>query len=160
MTTKTIAGAFVVEREIRIQARREHVFELLSSRENFARWMPAAIFAPRVGENVEFRFVLKDGGKKATVGEITAYDPPSRIAFTWDFKDDPLDARTEVTIDLIPEGQATLVRLTHTGFVEEEEAAKHSEGWGYWLARLHACGEGSDPGDDASVEALHHGGER
>ncbi len=160
MTTKPIAGAFVVEREIRIQAPRERVFELLSSRENLARWMPAAIFEPRVGGNVEFRFVRDDGGKKTTFGEITAYDPPSRIAFTWDFKGDPLDARTEVTIDLIPEGQVTLVRLTHTGFVEEEEAAKHAEGWGYWLGRLHACGEGKDPGDDASVQALRHDDER
>jgi len=154
MTTKAIAGTFVVEREIRIQAPRERVFTLLSSRETLAQWMPAAIFEARIGGDVEFRFVTDDGEKKATFGEITAYDPPSRLAFTWDFKGDSLDARTEVTIDLIAEGQATLVRLTHTGFVDQDEAAKHSEGWGYWLERLQACGEGKDPGDDASIRAL------
>ena len=160
MTTKLVAGAFVVEREIRIRAPRERVFALLSSREHLASWMPAAIFEPRAGGNVEFRFVLDDGGKKVTFGKITACDPPSRIAFTWDFKDDPLDARTEVTFDLSTEGQTTLVRLTHTGFVDEAEAAKHAQGWGYWLERLQLCGEGQDLGDDPSVQALRDAGER
>ena len=152
--TKIIAGAFVVEREIRIQAPRERVFELLSSREGAALWMPVAILEPRVGGNVEFRFLPEAGGEKTTFGEITAYEPPSRIAFTWDFKDDPLDARTEVAIDLIPEGEATLVRLTHTGFVDEEEQRGHAQGWEYWLGRLKALGEGKDPGDDRSIQAL------
>lgn len=156
MTAKTIAGAFVVEREIRIQAPRERVFGLLSSREGFALWMPVAILEPRVGGTVEFRFVPEAGGEAIACGEITVYDPPSRIGFTWDFKGDPLDARTEVTIDLIPEGVATLVRLTHTGFVEAEEAEKHAEGWEYWLGRLNARGEGKDPGDDRSTQGLLH----
>jgi uncharacterized protein YndB with AHSA1/START domain len=137
MTTKT----FVVEREIRIQAPRERVFGLLSSREDFARWMPVEILEPRVGGNIEFHFERESGGDLIAVGEITAYDPPSRIAFSWDFKNDPLDARTEVTIDLIPEGKATLVRLMHIGFVDEEEADKHAQGWEHWLGRLKACGE-------------------
>lgn len=139
MTTKT----FMVEREIRIQAPREGVFGLLSSREDFARWMPIAILEPRVGGNIEFRFERESGGDLVTFGEITAYDPPSRVVFTWDFKDVPLDARTEVTIDLIPEGKSTLIRLTHIGFVDEEEADKHAQGWEHWLGRLKACGEGT-----------------
>jgi uncharacterized protein YndB with AHSA1/START domain len=151
MTTR----AFVVEREIRVQAPRERIFGLLSSREGFALWMPVAILQPHVGGSVEFRFVREGGDELVALGEITAYDPPSRIAFSWDFKDDPLDARTEVTIDLLPEGEATLVRLTHIGFVDEEEAAKHAEGWEYWLGRLEALGGGKDPGDDRSIRALH-----
>jgi uncharacterized protein YndB with AHSA1/START domain len=154
MTTQSIAGAFVVEREIRIQAPRERVFEFLTAREGLALWMPAAILEPRVGGNIEFRFLLESGAKKTTFGEITAFDPPSRFAFTWDFKDDPLDARTEVTIDLIPDDDATLVRLRHTGFVDEAEQRAHGEGWPYWLERLQALGEGRVPEEDRSVQAL------
>lgn len=135
MTTR----AFVVEREIRIRAPRERVFGLLSSSEQFALWMPVAILQPHLGGNIEFRFVRDGGGELVAFGKITAYDPPSRIVFSWDFKDDPLDARTEVTIDFIAEGEVTLVRLTHVGFVDEEEAAKHAEGWEDWLGRVKAA---------------------
>jgi len=152
--------AFVVEREIRIEAPREHVFALLSSREGPALWMPFTILEPRVGGNVEIRFVPETGGERIVFGKISAYDPPSRIAFTWDFKDDPLDALTEVTIDLIPDGEATFVRLTHAGFVDEEEHGKHAEGWEYWLERLKALAEGNDPGDDRSIAALRQLNER
>jgi len=147
MTTKT----FAVERAIRIQARREEVFALLSSREDFATWMPVTILEPRVGGNVEFRFDRETGGEIVAFGEITAYDAPSRISFTWDFKDDPLDARTEVTIDLTPDGDATVVRLTHIGFIDDEEAAKHAQGWEHWLGRLKARREGDYHADDRSV---------
>ena len=155
MSTKAIAGAFEVEREIRIEAPRERVFELLASREGLALWVPVRLFEPRAGGKIEFQFVKPDSGDQSiTFGEVTAYDPPSRIAFTWDFKADPLDARTEVSIDLKAEGAATLVRLTHTGFVDEEECSKHDEGWGYWLERMQAIGEGKDPGTDRSIQAL------
>lgn len=150
----TSSRAFVIEREIRIQAPRERVFELLTAREGFPLWMPVVILEPRIGGKVEFRFVPEAGSEKVTFGEITAYDPPARVAFTWDFKDDPLDARTEVTIDLIPQAEATLLRLSHIGFVDEEEGRKHRDGWMYWLGRLKALSEGQDPGDDLSIEAL------
>jgi uncharacterized protein YndB with AHSA1/START domain len=154
MTTQSLAGAFVVEREIRIEAPRERVFAFLTAGEGLALWAPIAILEPRVGGNIEFRFVSDAGDRKATFGEITAYDPPARFGFTWDFKDDPLDARTEVTIDLITDGTATLVRLTHTGFVDEEEHGKHGEGWAYFLDRLQALGEGRVPADDRHIQAL------
>jgi predicted dithiol-disulfide oxidoreductase (DUF899 family)/uncharacterized protein YndB with AHSA1/START domain len=156
MTAETVTGAFLVEREVRVQAPRERVFELLSSREGLALWMPVRTLEPRIGGNVEFRFVHERGSEAVAFGEITAYDPPARIAFTWDFKNDPLDARTEVTFDLIAEGEATLVRLTHTGFVDEEERSKHDEGWAYWIGSLKTRGEGQDPGDDRHMLALRH----
>jgi uncharacterized protein YndB with AHSA1/START domain len=152
--------AFVVEREIRIQAPREHVFRLLSSREGQALWMPFTILEARIGGNVQIRFVPETGGQRIVFGKISAYDPPSRIAFTWDFEDDPLDALTEVTIDLIAEEEATFVRLTHAGFVNEEEHGKHAEGWEYWLERLKTLAEGKDPGHDRSIEALRQFDER
>jgi predicted dithiol-disulfide oxidoreductase (DUF899 family) len=55
---------------------------------------------------------------------------------------------TEVTFDLIEDGGGTLLRLTHTGFLDEEQANNHKEGWGYWLGRLQTVGNGGDPGPD------------
>jgi uncharacterized protein YndB with AHSA1/START domain len=146
--------AFLVERETRIEAPRERVFGLLSSREGAELWLPFTILEPRVGGNVQIRFVSDTGSALIVFGRISAYAPPSHIAFTWDFKNDPLEAITEVTIDLISENEATVLRLTHTGFVDEEEQAKHAEGWEYWLERLQALGEGKEPQNDSSIEAL------
>jgi predicted dithiol-disulfide oxidoreductase (DUF899 family)/uncharacterized protein YndB with AHSA1/START domain len=151
MTTKTIAGAFIVEREIRIDAPRENVFPLISTRDGLVQWMPVTDLEPRAGGRIQFTFAPESGGTHTATGEITAFDPPSRIAFTWNSTHDGAGAvQTEVSIELIPEGGATLVRLTHTGFVDDEKTGNYSEGWGYFLERLKDRAEGKDPGDDRS----------
>ena len=148
MTTTNLAtSAFVVERDIRIEAPRERVFPLVSSLEGMQRWFRPTVLEPERGGRIEITFPFDDG-MSVRHGEITAYDPPSRVAFTWTFQSDGVDVITEVAIDLIAEGDGTRVRLTHTGFLDEGTAADHHDGWGYWLARLQVAGDGGDPGPD------------
>jgi predicted dithiol-disulfide oxidoreductase (DUF899 family)/uncharacterized protein YndB with AHSA1/START domain len=154
MTAKEIAGAFTVEREVRVRAPRERVFELLSSREQMSRWMPVAAFEPRVGGRVEWLFDT-ESGEIITFGEVTAYDPPARLAFTWDYVQWPIGARTEVVLDLEERGDETVVRLTHVGFVDEKQKNSHNEGWTYHLNRLAAIANGEDPGPDRHELAVH-----
>ncbi len=151
MTTATSLGAFVVEREIRIDAPRETVFHLLSDVDAMKRWFRPSIFEPRVGGRTMFVFPFDDEDS-VSCGEITAYDPPSCIAFTWNWQSAPA-ANTEVRFDLIEEGASTLVRLTHTGFVEEVQAQRHGEGWSYWTGRLAVVAKGEDPGPDQHAAA-------
>jgi len=151
MTTATSLGAFVVEREIRIDAPRESVFHLLSDVDAMKRWFRPSIFEPRVGGRTMFVFPFDDEDS-VSCGEITAYDPPSCIAFTWNWQSAPA-ANTEVRFDLIEEGSSTLVRLTHTGFVEEVMAQRHGEGWSYWTGRLAVVAKGEDPGPDQHAAA-------
>ena len=101
MTTKSL-GAFVIEREIRIDAPRDQVFSLLADREAMRRWFRPSIFEPRPGGRVEFVFPF-DGEDSVSRGEITAYDPPSRVAYTWAWQSSP-EANTEVTFELVDEG--------------------------------------------------------
>jgi predicted dithiol-disulfide oxidoreductase (DUF899 family)/uncharacterized protein YndB with AHSA1/START domain len=152
MTTKSTAGAFVIEREIRIDAPRERVFQLVASHDEMRRWFRPAVFEPKVGGRAEFVFPFDDEDAISR-GEITAYDPPSRVAYTWAWQSAPPGTHTEVTIDLIDEGATTLVRLTHTGFVDEKQVRGHDDGWGYWLGRLQTVGGGGDPGPDNHVAA-------
>lgn len=151
MTTKVAPGAFVIEREIRIEAPRDGVFSLVADREAMRRWFRPTIFEPRTGGRAEFVFPF-DGEDAISRGEITAYDPPQRIAYTWSWGSSP-EGHTEVSIELVDEGTSTLVRLTHTGFVDEQQARSHEKGWDYWLARLRTVATGGDPGPDSHAAA-------
>jgi predicted dithiol-disulfide oxidoreductase (DUF899 family)/uncharacterized protein YndB with AHSA1/START domain len=151
MTTKTAAGAFVVEREIHIEAPRERVFSLLASPEEMRRWFRPTMYEPRPGGRIEFAFPF-DGEVSESKGEVTVFEPPSRLGFTWSWSSAPM-ANTEVLIELSDERGGTLLRLTHTGFVDEAAAQGHQSGWTYWMDRLTAVATGGDPGPDKFVPA-------
>jgi len=152
MTTKVVPGAFVVEREIRIDAPRERVFALVASPDEMRKWFRPSLFEPEVGGRAEFTFPFDDEDW-VNIGKVTVYDPPSRVAYTWAWQRTPTPVQTEVTFDLIAEGGSTLLRLTHTGFIEESQMRGHDEGWAYWLDRLLVIGNGGDPGPDRHAAA-------
>jgi hypothetical protein len=56
-----------------------------------------------------------------------------------------------VTIELVPDGDATIVRLTHSGLPEGADAAQ-LQGWEHFLPRLAAVASGGDPGPDPWVQ--------
>jgi uncharacterized protein YndB with AHSA1/START domain len=137
------APELMVDKTVRINAPREHVFKLLSDPKEMKRWEPITSFEARVGGRYQF-----EKGEWIAVGEIVEFDPPHAIAFTWDWKNSPLGSRTVVRYELEADGKATVVRLTHTGFVDAERAKMHGEGWAYYNDRLKIAAEGGDPGPD------------
>jgi hypothetical protein len=52
-----------------------------------------------------------------------------------------------VEVELIPQGDGTLVRLTHRDLPPGEVPA-HQAGWSHYLDRLAVCAGGGDPGPD------------
>jgi uncharacterized protein YndB with AHSA1/START domain len=141
---KNASETFVVDQTIRIEASQEAVFNLLSSQTQLARWQPMDFFEPRVGGTFKFA-----KGEWIAMGEIVEFDPPRVVAFTWDWQNAPLGARTIVKFELKKDGDGTLVHLTHTGFLDAERVGNHSEGWLYYLGRLKTLAEGGDPGPDS-----------
>jgi len=140
-----VAGAaLAVEQTMRIAASRERVFELLTDAAQIGRWMPVTMFEPRIGGQVEF------APTSVAVGEVIAFDPPHLVAYTWDWRDRPLGARTEVRFELEEDGEGTTVRLTHTGFRAQERRETHRRGWAHYGRRLKTAAEGGDPGPDRS----------
>jgi hypothetical protein len=56
-------------------------------------------------------------------------------------------ASTEVEVSLTPDGDETVLRLTHRR-IPEASVAFHSSGWEHYLPRLSVAAGGGEPGPD------------
>ena len=82
---------------------------------------------PRVGG----RFLLLMHNGQTDVPHTGTYlelVPYSRIAFTWESPYSTVENST-VTLDLVPDGTATLLTLTHVRFESEGSRDGHRGGW-------------------------------
>ena len=133
-----------IERELRIDATPEVVYEVISSPEHLREWWPdEAELDPVVGATGTITFG-EPGSPDAKVEQLTVVeaDPPRRFAFRW-VSDDEGNSLL-VTMDLVPSGTGTLVRFKETGFRErgweaavlEQAYAEHVRGWDHFLPRL------------------------
>jgi uncharacterized protein YndB with AHSA1/START domain len=117
----------------------QRVFDAFTSEEVMRRWWHAG----SDWETPEARVDLRVGGEVRVVmrnphedvrygggGEYTEVDPPSRLAFTWEWDDDPEHAPQLIEIDFEERDGATTVRFTHSGLWSEEAVTSHEGGWG------------------------------
>ena len=144
----TTPATKTLEIELRIQARPETVFSYFTDAEKYRRWHGrGAELDPRPGGL--YRVQMVTGGMVR--GEYQVVDPPRRLVFTWGWEDDPgmPPGSTTVEVHFIPDGEATIVRLRHSGLPTEETRAMHAEGWTRFLDRLALAALGSDPGPEA-----------
>jgi len=142
--------AAVVEREIRIAARPETVFDFFVDPEKMVRWKGRrAELDPRPGG--VYRVEIND--QAIARGEYVEIEAPNRVVFTWGWEGQesgvhavpPASSRVEV--ELTPDGDGTLVRLRHLDLPEQSREI-HGQGWDMYLGRLAAAAEGRDPGAD------------
>jgi uncharacterized protein YndB with AHSA1/START domain len=144
----------VVEREIRIEAEPETVFLFFTDPARMVRWLGmGATLDPRPGGVFRVDTITD----YSLEGEYVAVEPHNRIVFTWgygSFPDpNPLPpGSSTVEVDLVPDGEATIVRLRHR--VPAELADFHTMGWEHYLGRLAIAATGEDPGPDPFREAL------
>lgn len=139
----------VVERDLRIAARPETVWRLLTDEREAARWMGmSAAFDLRPGG--VYRVEVLPG--KVAVGEFVEIDPPRRLVYTWGWEPGSRSVvapgSTTVEFELIPDGEGTLLRFRHRALPSAEAAASHGQGWDHYLARLAIAAAGDDPGSD------------
>ncbi len=136
-----------VEKEVRIAARPETVFPFFIDPEKMTRWKGTeAELDPRPGGLYRVNVTGRDVAK----GEYVEITPNTRVVFTWGWEGDEQSVppgSSTVEITLTPDGDGTLVRLRHFGLAPEEREG-HAKGWGNYLNRLGAVGEGRDPGPD------------
>ncbi|WP_228782891.1 SRPBCC domain-containing protein [Nocardia abscessus] len=134
-----------LEREIRINAAPEIVFEVVSRPEHIKMWWPDdASVEPVPGGAGELVW-----GDRAKVAPLTVVDvdPPRKFAFRWVAPDGQRpnpDNSLLVTFELEPSGDSTILRLTESGWREkgweaavlEEAFRDHERGWDMFLPRL------------------------
>jgi uncharacterized protein YndB with AHSA1/START domain len=142
--------ATVVEREVRIAARPETVFDFFVDPQRMVQWKGRkAQLDPRPGG--VYRVEIND--QAIARGEYVEIDAPSRVVFTWGWEGQesgehavaPGSSRVEV--DLVPDGDGTLVRLRHLDLPEQSREI-HGQGWDLYLGRLTKAAAGEDPGPE------------
>src|SRR5512133_1781083 len=104
-------SAIIVEQLMRVAAAR--VWEAITDRNEMNLWyFKIAAFEPVIGCEFEF-----EGGSETRTYlhkcRITEIIPQKRISYTWRYEG--YSGLSTVSFDLIPKGDATLVRLTHEG---------------------------------------------
>jgi uncharacterized protein YndB with AHSA1/START domain len=85
-----------------------------------------------------------DGQSFSVEGVYRTIDPPHVLEYTWNYDWDPNAAETLVRFDLLDRAGGTLVRVTHSGFVDPKARDNHREGWPRvlgWLASYVAPGK-------------------
>jgi uncharacterized protein (TIGR03086 family) len=121
-------------------------FDLVTQPERLRRWLTVAARVDlRAGGG--FRWTVNPGHHAA--GTIVDVDPGKRVMFTFGWEEDadlPPGAST-VTVTLTPVDGGTEVRLVHDG-LNDEQAARHAEGWNHFLGRLVDAGRDGDAGPD------------
>ena len=120
---------------LRVKAPRERAFDAFV-REIGAWWRPNGLFqtTPRApgmlafepGEGGRLIETLANG-KVFEIGRITAWEPPTRLVFSWRQANFPPDLHTEVEVRFEPVGEETRVSVEHRGFdrVPAGSAARH-----------------------------------
>jgi uncharacterized protein YndB with AHSA1/START domain len=139
--------AAIVERELRIEASPETVFEFFVDPDRMIQWMGRqAELDPRPGGT--FRVDLN--GRHVSRGEYVEVDRPNRVVFTfgWEGGTSVVQPGTStVEVSLSVDGEGTLVRFAHRDLPEESRDS-HGHGWDHYFQRLAVAASGGDPGED------------
>jgi uncharacterized protein YndB with AHSA1/START domain len=115
--------------EVTIAVPPERVFRALTTAEEMSNYLSGFdhfTFEAQLGGS--FEWVYGDG--RIVCGEVIEFDPPRRLAFTWEFKGSPLP-KTVVTFTLERVLGGTRLSFVHSGFSKEFEHMRgvHEQRW-------------------------------
>ena len=128
----------------RLKAPPAKVFAAWTDPQKIARWMgPEQVESVRAETDARtggrYRFVMRTtGGEEHDVsGSYREVVPNEKLVFTWAWKSTP-ERQSLVTVTFKPDGDGTLLTLTHEQFFDEEARDRHRHGWTGALAKLEA----------------------
>ena len=128
----------------RLKAPPEKVFEAWTVPEKMILWWGASNAASRtartdvrVGGLFHVGFLGNDGDQHDVSGIYREIVPNRKLVFSWAWRTTP-ERESQVTIDLKPDGDGTLLTLTHEQFFDEKARDDHGLGWNRALDNLEA----------------------
>ena len=136
--------ADVIHVERRIAAPPAAVFRYLTESDLWSRWQgESADLEPTPGG----RFEVRMAESQVVEGEFVTVEPDRRVVVSWGWQNHPRmpPGTSTVEFELTPDGDGTLVRLTHRG-IPVDDVPIHRAGWDMFLPRLEIAGGGGDPG--------------
>jgi uncharacterized protein YndB with AHSA1/START domain len=138
----TDAHDVVVERWVSVPP--EKVFTYFTDGDKWTAWQGTEAEIELVPGGVWRVNVTGEGFASGRVVEVIENE---RVVFTWGWELGPPVPRgsTTVAIDLVPDGDGTLIRLTHTD-LPPDQIEIHRYGWEHYVPRLAAVAEGRKPG--------------
>ncbi len=134
--------------ECTLPAPPDRVFGMFTEPGELSKWwgprgftIPTVELRAAVGARYRISMRPPEGEVFHLVGEFIEVTP-HRLAFTFRWEEPaPDDRETVVTIDLVPAGDATTVRLSQGAFATDERLALHHDGWTQSLEKLRALFE-------------------
>ena len=137
------AGA-EVRRRLSVSA--EKVFAAFADAALVAQWLrpsPEVMltvleFDFRQGGAYRFAYDVPDGRRMIVGGTYRSIERPTRIVFSWLIEppDEHAGIDSEVTVTLVPRGDATDLTIRHAKFDRADADARHAEGWRGALEQL------------------------
>jgi uncharacterized protein YndB with AHSA1/START domain len=125
-----------------LKASPERVFAAWTEPEKVKAWFgPGQVscthveFDLRVGGRYRITAITPDGEKHEVSGVLREVVRNERLVYTWAWHTTP-ERESLVTVEFKPDGNGTLLTLTHSQFVDEDARDRHQFGWNGALDKL------------------------
>lgn len=127
----------------RLKASPEDVYEAWTKPEKMIQWWgvtghhkpPIAETDLRVGGRFRVQFWTPDDEHHSVSGVYREVVPPTKLVFSWAWQSTP-ERESQVTVDLKPDKDGTILTLTHEQFFSEQARDDHRGGWSMALDSL------------------------
>ena len=122
----------------------ERVYRAWTDPAEIARWfgpggniVQEATFDARAGGQFMIHARSPEGEEHRVSGTVREAIPNSKVVYTWAWQSTP-ERQSLVTVEFKPDGDGTLLVLTHEQFFDEGARDRHNMGWNAALDKFEA----------------------
>jgi uncharacterized protein YndB with AHSA1/START domain len=127
----------------RLKAPPQKVYEAWTKPEKMIHWWgvyddkkpPICETDVRIGGHFRVQFWTPDGQHHSVGGVYREIVPDQKLVFSWAWQSTP-ERESQVTVDLKPDSDGTILTLTHEQFFDDKARDDHSRGWNASLDKL------------------------